>query len=517
MKTFKIFIVLFFAIILASAFGIAFAQTISYLTPQEIQNLVKGAKHPLADYGLSEESVKYLSAQEIRDILNSKTPAETIAAQREEILKNGTPEQKAALNNPPTPVNAGFLPGTVNCFDYYHFGSVQTNLTAQNFSVKPGDEMTFKGPITNQNDYPIVDGMLYVKIFRTRSLTKEANGPDVVDQFVVADNITIPAKGKIPVSFSWKVPSSSISGEYKVASFFIVAKKFNLLGLSFTDDIVGNTFNFQVNGGMSNVQFDKAGVTINDKSYFFAAYPPRVPSADPAVVLAKINNSTNTNETVDIVWKLYKWDSIDPINLVRTIPAKATIQAKSSAIAQITIPEAEASVYYLVGELTYKDSKSIVGIRFVRPEVDRTRLNFPSITSFPIKSGATSTMFSCLHNSGQSQSVPNGKLTLKLTDSNGKIVNEYTYNGAVTGEMMAVKKDFISKSNLDHFFLTAQLWQADKLVDQSTMEYDCNKIDSKLCNSKNNLGALVALGIIILLAICGGVIAFLKRKASPVK
>ena len=78
-------------------------------------------------------------------------------------------------------------------------------------------------------------------------------------------------------------------------------------------------------------------------------------------------------------------------------------------------------------------------------------------------------------------------LTLTLTDANGKTINGYTYEGAVTGNMMGVKQDFMSKNNLDHFFLTAKLWQSDKLVDQATLEYDCNKIDPKLCNSKNSL------------------------------
>ena len=121
-------------------------------------------------------------------------------------------------------------------------------------------------------------------------------------------------------------------------------------------------------------------------------------------------------------------------------------------------------------------------------------------------------MFSCVHNSGTSDSVPNGKLTLKITNASGKTVNEYTYQGPVTGAMMAVKNDFVAKSNLDHFFLTAQLWQADKLVDQTKLEYDCNKIDPKLCNPKNNNWIIFAtLIIIILLAIYKVVVIFIKR------
>lgn len=516
MKKQLFFVSLFFSIFFLLGCGTILAQTVKPLSPLEVQKIVQGAKHTLQDFGLSAESVKYLSPQEIRNILNSKTPAETLADQKAWVEKYGTPEQKAALTNPQSANST--LPNTVNCFDYYHFGSVQVRLTAPKSNFNPGDVINFKGPIINQNDYPIVSGTLYVKIFRNRNAVNDANGPDVVDQFIASDNITIPARGEVPVSFSWKVPSSLTTGSYKIASFFIVDKKFNLLGLSFTNDIVGNTFDFQLTGAKgvpqkSDVQFDETGVKINNISYLFASFPPDVPSKNPAVVSAKINNTTKNNETVNIVWKLYKWDGIDPANFIKTVSAKVIVKANSSATTKITITDADYPVYYLVGELTYKDSKSFVDIRFVRPEVDRTRLNFPSIMSFPIKKGDNSIMFSCLHNSGTSDSVPNGKLTLKLTDNSGKTISEYTYQGPVTGEMMAVKKDFTSKNNIDHFFLTAQLWQADKLVDQTKLEYDCKKINPNLCNPRNyNWIIFAILIIIILLAACAAVIIFIKRK-----
>ena len=475
-------------------------------------SFVQGVTHTLEDFGLSPEAVKYLSPEEIANILNSKTPEETIAQEKARIEESGTPEQKAIANQEPQPAGLNFPDGAVDCFQYYHFGSVQTNITAESFYVNAGADMKFSGTISNQNDYPIVSGALYVKIFSSRGTEKDPNGPDVVDQFIAADNIVIPAQGKVPVSFSWKVPASLKSGDYKIASFFIVDKKFNLLGLSFTDDVIGNAFNFQVSGKDAIVRFDKAGVTINKEQYFFATYPPRIPSKDEAVVLAKIDNSTNSDETVDVVWKLYKWDSIDPANFIRTVATSSAVKAKSSSKIEITIPEADEPVYYLVGELTYKDSKSIIGVRFVRPEVDKTRLNFPSILDFPIKKGSASTMFACVHNSGTSQSVPDGKLVLKITDSSGKTVNEYTYQGPITGEMMAVKKDFISKSNLDHFFLTAQLWQSDKLVDQAKIEYDCNKIDQNLCSSSSSPFIIIVLGAIALLIVCGIVVLLIRAK-----
>jgi hypothetical protein len=451
-------------------------------------------KHTLQDFGLSEEDVKYLSPTEIESMLNGNTPAE----ERERIQKSGTPEEKALLNLA-LASTVGLPKNAVDCFDYYKFGSIQTDLSSSISNVSAGNSMEFSGSVINENNYPIVDGTLYVKIFRERNTEKDINGPDVVDQFVAMDDLAIPANSSISVSFSWKIPDFAKEGDYRLVSFFIVDKKFNLLGLSFTDDVVGNPFNFNVSGKKTNVEFDKAEVTINDLPYYFAAFPPLVPSKDIANVSAKINNTTDKDETVGIVWKLYSWDSIDPDNFIRTSTSSIKVKANSSSNIKISIPENTSSVYYLIGELSYKDSKSIIGVRFVRPEVDKLRLNFPSITKFPIEKGTDLSMFSCVHNSGSSSLVPDGKLILKLLDNAGKVINEYTYEGGITGEMMAVKKDFRSPKILNQFSLYAELWQGDKIVDQSKIDYDCNKIDPKSC--KTDYTIFIMIGGVILLII----------------
>jgi len=163
---------------------------------------------------------------------------------------------------------------TTNCFDYYHFGSISADLQADITQTVSGAPVTFKGDIVNNNDYPVVNGTLYAKIFRVPTGGKDVNGPYVVDQFVVKDDIDLPAKGKMPVVYTWKIPSYAISGEYKIATFFISSNKFNLLGLSFTNDIIGNSYSFKVNAEQNvGVELDKNTVTVNKGEYHFAAFP----------------------------------------------------------------------------------------------------------------------------------------------------------------------------------------------------------------------------------------------------
>ena len=403
---------------------------------------------------------------------------------------------------------------TVSCFDYYTFGSVQANLTAPITSTVSGTSITFSGNLKNNNPYPIVDGALYVKVFKSRGSSNDGNGPDVVDQFFVKGDITIPANGSAPVSFQWKVPSYARSGDYSVATFFTTSRKFNLLGLSFTDDVVGNTVPFRVVGEQNTgVAFDKTGVTVGDQPYFFAAFPPRTDGSAPVAVKAKIRNTTTTAQTATVSWVIYQWDAQLRENAVQEETRQITVPAGGSADTSITVRDAKYPVYLAVGTLKWKDTQSIIGTRFVREGVDRTRINFPGVTNFPLNAGEENTLFSCLHNSGGSAVVPGGKLELTLTDAVGNLIHQYTYSGDVTGAMMGVAEKFTPEKTYDYFVLDARLFQGDTFIDEAHLVYDCEVIDPSLCKphvaptfldsiigSMRNI-AIIVLGVIILIVV----------------
>lgn len=399
---------------------------------------------------------------------------------------------------------------TVSCFDYYTFGSVQAQLTPSVANTVSGTAVTFSGVVVNDNPYPVVDGALYVKIFKSRGGENDGNGPDVVDQFFAKGDIVIPAKGSAPISFQWRVPSYALSGEYALATYFVSSRKFNLLGLSFTDDVVGNTIPFTVSGEMTTgVKFDKAGVTINGEDYYFAAFPPRVSATSSGVVSATLRNTTNTTQAVTVQWTVYQWDGLLRENVVQEESRTVTVPANSSAQATITVTDTKYPVYYVVGTAKWKDTQSIVGARFVREGVDRTRINFPGVMSFPLKAGETNTLFSCLHNSGESAAVSGGSLDLTILDRDGNPIHQYTYTGDVTGAMMGVASAFTPSRNYDYFTVSARLFQGDQFVDEANLVYDCQAIDPSLCLPAAAAGsgmlgsvqslAVIALGIIVLI------------------
>ncbi len=131
--------------------------------------------------------------------------------------------------------------------------------------------------------------------------------------------------------------------------------------------------------------FDKSSVTINDTPYYFAAYPPRIEKEEDAHIALSVQNTTETSQAVKIFWKLYRWDAMNPENLIREFETDVGIAAHASEKISVQIPEKIEPVYFLIGELRYQDTKSVVNIRYVRDSVDKVRLNFPAITSYPLK------------------------------------------------------------------------------------------------------------------------------------
>ena len=460
-------------------------------------SFAQSTERKLSDYGLSAEQAKKLTAQEIKDILSQPTPDEIINgmsdANKKEVpyvYPEGYPVQIVEKKE---------IPNTVNCFDYYKFGSVQTDISISTTTVKAGDTILFTGTVRSENDYPIVGGQLYVKINKTSTDSKNLSGFDTIDQFVVIKNISIPTKGHIPVSFSWKVPEYSEGGEYSLVSYFIVDNKFNLLGLSFTDDIVGSMFNFDIISNNKKVYLDKTNIKINGYDFRTDIFPMEISTGTPAIIKSTIVNNTDIDETVTIKTKLYEWDAINPDSFIRESKKDIFVKANSTTTYEFIVSEDIVPVYYVEEELNYKDSKSFLNVRFVRSEINKLKLDFQSILSYPINKNSTSTVFACFHNIGSP--TIEGKIILKVLDKKDKVVNEYIYNGDVLTTLIAVKSDFVSKKDLKDFSIEAELWQGNKLVDKSVMKYSCKDIDPENCDNNLILYILIVILSVIVLGL----------------
>lgn len=380
-----------------------------------------------------------------------------------------------------------FVMGNIGCFDYYHFGSVDVDLRTNLAETVPGASLTFAGVLKNNNDYPLVDGKLYAKVFkREESTFTQDDGNPVVDQFVIADGIALSGNGEKEMSFDWQVPNNAEGGEYYVAYFFTTSDRYNLAGLSFTDDVVGNQTSFSVVSqdvpGAAKLQ--KSATTLNGQDHKFAHFPLHFPAEETVTVRTVIENPTGEERAVRLQWDQYAWDSQNDANLRNTQRELIALGPnEQKEVAYTVVPQKEA-VVYVIAQVADGESKSFLNIRYVRDDVPETRINFPSITQFPLKAGETNMLFACAHATNDFEPKVDGNtLLLTLRDRAGGVIHQYEYDGLITSAMGGFGETFTPERNYDYAVLEAQLFRDGIEMEKVSVTYDCNEIDPSLCES----------------------------------
>ncbi|MFA7193908.1 MAG: hypothetical protein WC087_03250 [Candidatus Paceibacterota bacterium] len=407
--------------------------------------------------------------------------------------------------------------GLSSCFDYYNFNSVQVNINSNVASTVPGSMIAFSGTATNNNNYPIVNGTVYIKIFKMGGVEKNSNGQDVVDQFIALRGITLKANESKDIEFEWRVPAWTEGGDYQAATFFISNDKYNFLGLSFTDDIVGNTANFKVNtrkGGL--IYLDKNSVKVDGEDYYFAAFPPRVSATSTVNIVSQINNMTSVTENVRVTLKLYSWDSMHSGNLIKQEEQVVSVAANGSIPVSFNVTNTENSVYLAEISLDYKDTKSFLNIRFVRDGVNKLRINFPAVSTYPLMPNEEVDLFACIHNTADD--FVDGTLRLTVNDEGGKEIYSNEWSGVVGGEMIGIASKFKPEKLYGSFSITAELLQDGKVVETDTVRYSCS--DFKTCDiyADKDTGLftdqikMIVSGAVVLLILLA--LIFMKKKSN---
>jgi hypothetical protein len=379
--------------------------------------------------------------------------------------------------------------GTVNCFDYYAFGSVQVVATPAQEQTLPGETLTFTGSLVNANPYPVVGGQIYVKIFKLEEQESDLthqNGYPLVDFFLAQDNIIIPANGEIPTTFTYNTPAYMAGGEYEAAFYFTTEYRYNLLGLSFTDDVTGNKTTFTVTDGVNTpAVFDKHSVMLNDTPFRFAAFPPRFTQEEPVTATVEVVNPEAVEKVVEVEWITSRWDALLEKHEMKRETQGVLLAPLERKTLSYTPPQLATSVTFLQAILTDRDATSMLHIRFVREGTKELRINYPSIMEYPLTAGKEATVFSCLHSTNL-PIISDNTLTLTLKDQVGATIHTYTYEGDVTGAMMGVKDTFVPKRDYTSFTLTAALSHQGELLDEVTITYDCTALGASCASGEED-------------------------------
>src|SRR3989344_1302518 len=428
-----------------------------------------------------------------------------------------------------------------DCFDYYRFPSVQTSFDALQESYEPGQKVYFKGNLINENDYPIADGYLFVRIARfNENYTRE--GHDIADEFFAKsgpqgrEKFYLDGNEEKTVVFDWNVPLNLPEGNYEASFSFVVGKKMNLAGLSFTNEVNAGSAEFKVKKsalGAKRVFLEKSSFAVNGEKYNHIGLWPQLGKGAKAEVAGKLKNETSKKENIRLVYDLYYWDGLDDKNKTSSRSEDITVAPNSSHFFKYVIPKMDETVYFLrVTAIAGNNQKSIVNLRFVS-EQERPRINFFSPMKFPVLKGETMTNFACFHNTADKSA--NGKVTMNVFDEAGDKVQTLGYEGEITGNIMAVKKDAVALKDYDYLRMAASVVGSDGRADSYEMIYDCKNMNpenpecvkileekikaiadasNKSFNKKGmNLGIIALLTILAVVALLRKF--FLNKKKSP--
>ena len=386
----------------------------------------------------------------------------------------------------------------VDCFDYYKFQSVQVNVGPNKSAFTAGEDVDFSGKIENENRYPVFNGYLYVRIAE-KNPAYIHEGHNIVDEFIALGPISVDASSSAPVSFSWKIPENLKSGEYTANYFFSVNKKMNLGGLPFTNEIIVGFADFSIASTKTgNVSFVKSSTKVNEAKYNHIGNWPLISPDGKAVVSQVIQNTLKQDINTEISYNLYYWDSLDPKDLISTKKESLTLKAGESKTLTYEISKVELSAYYLqIVAKNENGTKSIVNMR-ITSDIAKPRINYFGLDNFPIQKGATTTLYSCFHNT--SNISASGTTVLIAKDKVGREISRVEYSGVIPSAISAQKTEFIANSKLDYIKLEQKIYDDQKnLLDTQEIIYDVSLIKEPEIKAEpvNPVVAYALLGLIV--------------------
>lgn len=391
-----------------------------------------------------------------------------------------------------TVASAGSISSDViDCFDteYYRYNSVQIGVDPFATKVFPGESIGFAGFLENKRTHPVANGLLFVKIFRVQDkLSTQSQGYDVVDQFVVKRNISIPAASSTPVKFGWRPSKNTPSGIYRVAMYFSQNETMDISGLNFTDDITGNVTDIEVvtsGSSQDTVAFEKTAVTVDGKQYFFARPPIQINSEKDVIVTTKINNPTKQKKSVTITYDASTWGPL--VKPKASYTKKIVLQPQSSQTISQTIPYLQAFVTFVtIRAVTDNEDTSLLNVRYLYNKSDEARFFSVGLDTFPVQTGDKVTMYSCYHAlTDKGFKKEESTVSLKAVDREGNEIAS-TENGAVIQSVPrnGSKAVFLATKNYDYIKLIAALSTTGaSSSDEQVVIYDC--AESQCVQNKN--------------------------------
>lgn len=403
-----------------------------------------------------------------------------------------------------------------SCFDYYKFPSVAVVLNTNTNSYNPGDTVVIGGKIKNNNNYPIVG--VDVKARLVKDIPEPVYSRSEIitmDEFDVAENISVDSNGEYSVSYSHKLSMDAPSGDYQVMFYVVEQDRFNLAGLSFTNDIVASKIDFEVKGSNPDyVYLDQTQIMVGDQEHNVMAFVTQHKSDVVIPVTLPLYNPELEEKVMVVTYDLYSWDSANQKNKIDTRIEEVTVAPQSESMLEYKVDNGTLPVYYLSITAHPKgnpEEKTMSNIRFALRDETKSRINFAGVNSYPLKQGEESTLVVCFHEGSARSSTENVRVETIVYDQDQKEISRIEFDGKMIPDIQGIIKKFTPKKDLENFTVVTKMYNSKgEELDSIEKEYNCKDINPELCPVQKPMSPFLVIAIIgIILGLC---VLVYKRK-----
>jgi hypothetical protein len=409
----------------------------------------------------------------------------------------------------------------VSCFDYYTFGDVKVDLNADFQTYKAGETVLITGTVKNTNTFPVVGldikARLVKDIPEADPMTSEIL---ILDEFDVVDNATLAPGEEYTVSYPHGLPRNAPSGQYQIYFYAVEQDRFNLSGLSFTNNITASQLSFEVAGEQADhVYLDQTQIKVGGNEYNVMSPDIQIEADVEIPVTIPLYNPHETPVQMTVTYDLYSWDSINPNNKVDTKIEQVTVAPKSEYLLKYTVSKGDLPMYYLsitaepteqVEDVSVYREKTISNIRFEVLGKSKPYINFVGIDSYPLR-GGEATFVTCFQNLGTEEDTSITKIETVLYDQNKRELSRTEYEGNLSPDILGLAGKFKPQKNITQFMLVSKMYNAKgDVIDTIEQKYECKNTASNSCSSEEDSSILI--WIVTVIIIVGLGVLIYKRK-----
>jgi hypothetical protein len=410
-----------------------------------------------------------------------------------------------------------------NCFDVYKFQSVNISSGLASSKYSPGDMVEINANILNKNTYPILDAEVRVKILKNHPNPVENRAKYItIDDVVIKSNLILKPNENYNLQYDYFIPVDASAGEYILQYYIYNQDRFNLAGLSFTEDIVANVTGFIIEGEINNeVYLDKTNILVNGQPYNTRGFMTQNEGNKNISVKIPLINSTKDNKEIELNYKLYKWDELLDSNLIKEKTQQLTIAADSKVELEYDIEAKDEPIYYLVitskkvglSSTSTTKNQTMAHIRLAIEGKNKPRINWVGLDKYPFQKGDEVKLMVCAHNTSYNNDPGPVRVLSTVRDVRGKLLTKVDYSGEMVSAVSGISNKFKADKSFNILNIETSIYNANnELVDNIKTTYNCKDINPDLCVKESNFWNILIIAVSIMGVIVGIVIFVRNNK-----